>query len=143
MGHLLAARAAEALGDDPEATTEVTAALSLTAPGRLMRPYVDILGRSPAVLLSTLGQHSEPDTVDHLRAVLRACGAFAGSWGGARLSEREQDVLWALSVHASTKAIARHLGVSPETVKHHLKGIFAKLGVHSRDEALRRLAHLH
>ena len=141
-GHLLAARAAEALGDAPVATAEVTAALTLTAPGRLVRPYVDILGHSPAALLRALGQHSSPDSVDHLRGVLRACDAFAVSWGGARLSEREQDVLWALSVHASTKAIARHLGVSPETVKHHLKGIFAKLGVHSRDEALRRLAHL-
>jgi LuxR family transcriptional regulator, maltose regulon positive regulatory protein len=61
-------------------------------------------------------------------------------WG--MLSERERDVLSALSAHPTTKAIAKSLGLSPETVKHHLKGIFAKLGVHSRAEALERLARL-
>jgi DNA-binding CsgD family transcriptional regulator len=38
--------------------------------------------------------------------------------------------------------MAKSLGLSPETVKHHLKSIFSKLGVHSRSEALERLAQL-
>jgi LuxR family maltose regulon positive regulatory protein len=143
-GHLLAARAAEALGDEPGALTEIMSALSLTAPGRLTRPYLDLLGRPPAILLRALGQLSSAATLDHLRAVLRSCDALTplGASGWTALSERERDVLWALSAHASTKAIAKHLGVSPETVKHHLKRIFSKLSVHSRDEALRRVAHL-
>jgi DNA-binding CsgD family transcriptional regulator len=62
--------------------------------------------------------------------------------GWSTLSERERDVLSALSAHSTTKAIAKQLGLSPETVKHHLKRIFTKLGVHSRAEALERLAHL-
>ncbi len=141
--HLLAARAAEALGDAQGALAEITAALVLTAPGRLVRPYADILGLDPALLLRALGRHPALVT-EHLRAVLRACdvGGRSNTSSWTTLSEREQDVLWALSVHTSTKAIARQLGVSPETVKHHLKRIFAKLGVHSRDAALRRVAHL-
>ena len=142
-GHLLAARAAEAVGDEGGALSEIMRALSLTAPGRLVRPYLDVLARPPAILLRALGQLSSAGTVEHLRAVLRSCDALESSASGwTMLSERERDVLWALSAHASTKAIAKHLGVSPETVKHHLKRIFAKLGVHRRDEALRRVAHL-
>ena len=55
--HLLAARAAEALGDAQGALAEITAALVLTAPGRLVRPYADILGLDPALLLRALGRH--------------------------------------------------------------------------------------
>jgi DNA-binding CsgD family transcriptional regulator len=143
-GNLLAARAAEAMGDEPQALAEIMSALPLTAPGRLTRPYLDLLGRPPAILLRALGQTSSPATLEHLRAVLRSCDELAplGTSAWTSLSERERDVLWALSAHSSTKAIAKHLGVSPETVKHHLKRIFTKLGVHSREEALQRVAHL-
>jgi ATP/maltotriose-dependent transcriptional regulator MalT len=143
-GHLLAARIAEALGDEPAALIEIMGALPLTAPGRLTRPYLDLLGGPPSILLRALGQLSSAATLDHLRAILRSCDALTplGASGWTALSERERDVLSALSAHASTKAIAKHLGVSPETVKHHLKRIFTKLGVHSREEALRRVAHL-
>lgn len=79
---------------------------------------------------------------DHLRAILRALQVLRpeGGSGWTSLSERERDVLSALSAHATTKAIAKHLALSPETVKHHLKRIFAKLGVHSREQALKRIA---
>jgi LuxR family maltose regulon positive regulatory protein len=46
------------------------------------------------------------------------------------------------AAHASTKAAARALGLRPETVKHHLKRIYGKLGVHTREEALAQIARL-
>lgn len=52
------------------------------------------------------------------------------------LTRRELDVLAALVVEPSTKLVARRLNLSPETVKHHLKNIFSKLGVRTRDEAV-------
>jgi LuxR family transcriptional regulator, maltose regulon positive regulatory protein len=49
---------------------------------------------------------------------------------------RERDVLRGLVKGQSTKLIARDLVLSPETIKHHLKAIFSKLAVRSRDDAV-------
>ena len=52
------------------------------------------------------------------------------------LTPRELDVLGELAKEHSNKVIAKNLIISPETVKHHLKSIFSKLGVQSREEAI-------
>ena len=52
------------------------------------------------------------------------------------LSPRERSVLEAAGAGLSNKAIARRLGISPNTVKFHLQAAFAKLGVASRAEAV-------
>lgn len=54
------------------------------------------------------------------------------------LSEREMEILRALAHSMSNKRIAQVLGVSPETVKWHLKNVYAKLGVVGRDDAVAR-----
>jgi DNA-binding CsgD family transcriptional regulator len=109
-----------------------------------VRPYMDIWAKATVPLVNIVAEQTSVEDVEHIRHVLRALDTAVPStldgWG--MLSERERDVLSALSAHATTKAIAKSLGLSPETVKHHLKGIFAKLGVHSRAEALERLARL-
>ncbi len=142
LGHLLRARVADALNDRAKVQHHLSAALVRTAGTRCLRLYVDLW---PGSFAHLVGRLSDPDGArlsDHLRTVLRALETVrpedASGWNS--LSERERDVLAALSAHASTKAIARHLSLSPETVKHHLKRIFAKLGAHSRDEALQRVA---
>ena len=52
------------------------------------------------------------------------------------LSERELQVLRALAQSMSNKRIALALGISPETVKWHLRSVYAKLGVVGRDDAV-------
>jgi DNA-binding CsgD family transcriptional regulator len=54
----------------------------------------------------------------------------------APLSPRERTVLELTGAGLSTKAVARELGISPNTVKFHLRASFEKLGVTSRAEAV-------
>jgi len=53
-----------------------------------------------------------------------------------RLTGREQQVLHALARGDSTRAVARSLDMSRATARTHVQNILAKLGVHSRLEAV-------
>jgi DNA-binding CsgD family transcriptional regulator len=59
---------------------------------------------------------------------------------GYGLTPRETAVMRALLTGAGTREVSRTLDVSEWTVQDHLKSVFAKLDVHSRREALSRLA---
>lgn len=54
------------------------------------------------------------------------------------LSSRERNVLDLIAEGQSNKEIARALGIAPETVKSHVKNIFAKLAVEKRAHAVAR-----
>lgn len=58
------------------------------------------------------------------------------------LSPREQQVLWSIAGGKRASEIAALLGISPFTVRNHLKAIFRKLGVHSQLELLSRVRFL-
>ncbi|MHB1065401.1 MAG: response regulator transcription factor, partial [Georgenia sp.] len=55
---------------------------------------------------------------------------------GEPLSPREREVLDALVRHTGAVSIAAELGLSVNTVKTHLRSVYRKLGVSSREEAL-------
>jgi ATP/maltotriose-dependent transcriptional regulator MalT len=54
------------------------------------------------------------------------------------LSAREGDILKLIGEGLSNKEIARNLAITPETVKSHVKNIFAKLNVEKRAQAVSR-----
>jgi DNA-binding NarL/FixJ family response regulator len=53
------------------------------------------------------------------------------------LTDREREVLRATAGGLGTSDIAVALGISPATVQTHVKNVLAKLGVHSKVEAMR------
>ena len=63
-------------------------------------------------------------------------------WDGAgsTLTPRERQVVESLSEGSSSAAIGTLLGISENTVKFHLKGIFRKLHAKNRTQVLTRLA---
>jgi LuxR family maltose regulon positive regulatory protein len=60
----------------------------------------------------------------------------------ALLSNREGEVLKLITAGHSNKEIARTLAITPETVKSHVKHIFAKLEVKTRTQAVSRAQSL-
>ena len=61
---------------------------------------------------------------------------------GEALTAREREVLTLLVAGATTKAAARALDVSPNTIKTHTRHLFEKLGVRTRSEAAARAREL-
>ena len=52
------------------------------------------------------------------------------------LSKREKEILQKVAYGATTKEVAKELGISPHTVKTHLERIFEKLGANDRAQAV-------
>ena len=82
----------------------------------------------------------EPEEADVVvdEAAIRA-GArldFGAQNGGRSLTRRELSVLRLVAHGLGNKEIASELGISTHTVKYHLASLLAKLGVHSRTEAV-------
>jgi LuxR family maltose regulon positive regulatory protein len=111
--------------------------LSATAESGALRVFMDMNTDSIALLRALSRKKSEPHKawIDAILAAIDAGGAYQGS-GVNDVSPRERDVLRGLAQGQSTKVIARELDISHETVRHHLKRVYAKLDVHNRDEAV-------
>lgn len=114
----------------------------------LLRTLVDAGTGTRAVLRALAAQEPlDPVLAFYVERLLRAraaapqagAGAAAAAPAAQPLTEREHEVLALLAQAMPNKRIALVLGVSPETVKYHLKNIYGKLGVLTRDQAVARL----
>jgi DNA-binding NarL/FixJ family response regulator len=92
------------------------------------------------------------ELVARVRRSLKRCGgvgprANGNGNGHARqpaevcLSRREQEILQLLAEGRTQKEIAAALVISPKTVGTHIQHVLAKLGVHSRAQAVARAYH--
>lgn len=54
------------------------------------------------------------------------------------LTPRQQQILACLVAGASTSQMAEKLGLAPETIRNHVRGLLRSMGVHSRVEAVAR-----
>jgi len=100
-------------------------ALALAAPRGYVRTFVD-LGPAMRKLLEEAGG-DDP---------------HAARGGTPELGARELAILRLLAAGRPNKGIAQDLGLSPNTVKWYLKGLFEKLGVTGRAQAVARAKDL-
>lgn len=58
------------------------------------------------------------------------------------LTEREEQILEMVAGDHTYQQIAFTLGVSPNTVKNHMRNIYRKTGAHSKNEAITVWKHM-
>ena len=75
---------------------------------------------------------------DKARLVAEPVDAHDDWPGVGTLTPREIEVLEALALGLSNRAVASRLGLSENTVKFHVASIYGKLGVSTRTQAVRR-----
>jgi LuxR family maltose regulon positive regulatory protein len=134
---LLLARAALESGDD--AGGHVMLTVGLAAPERLVRVFLDegpAVARLARAAAESLGTESGTDLAVALGSPPRSRGAPRQP--AAILTEHELSVLRFLPSHLTYAEIARECFISVNTVKTHLKRIYAKLGGSSRAETVER-----
>ncbi len=124
----------------------LAAALGRALPAGLVQPIRDggpevtgVLGR----LLARAEGRTWPDglapvAADQVAALVAAAGAPAQRTGCAELNGRELAIVRMLDLGRSNQQIAGSLAVTVNTVKWHLKNIYAKLGAANRAEAVSR-----
>jgi LuxR family maltose regulon positive regulatory protein len=146
---LLEARARDALGDQAAAGRVLERALDITESNGIVLPF--LLDPAPALL----ERHRRYRTAHP--ALISQILNLPGGYGGAGspvgsgvlggivpprvtepLSESETRVLRYLPTHLTAPEIANELYLSVNTVSTHTRHLYAKLGVHSRHEAVDR-----
>ncbi|BAD58132.1 helix-turn-helix transcriptional regulator [Nocardia farcinica] len=129
---LLYATSSDRLGRTRTSAEALELALQQAVPDHLVRPFLDVPGAVP-LLASHAGSFGHLDRfADEIRHHL----AVRRHLTGHSLTGTELRVLKHLPTGRTTSQIAADLGVSVNTVKTHLRGIYGKLGIASRADAL-------
>jgi LuxR family maltose regulon positive regulatory protein len=162
-GSVLKARALQALalhaaGQAAPARAALRDALEQAAPEGFVRSFVD-LGEPMASLLAQSGERGARNSQlsGYVRRLLEAFAATAHPQHSQAdalrsplsdprlvepLSARETEVLRLIARGDSNQEIAEALVVALSTVKKHINGVYGKLGVRSRTQALARAREL-
>jgi LuxR family maltose regulon positive regulatory protein len=144
-----------AIGETEEADMLFFRALKAGAAGGLYQTFLEG-GAGLIVLLKRAYRRAEAARAPG-REILPFLGSLLSAWDarkrtgqsyhpssrlGETLSKRERDIVTMIGQGFSNKLIARTLQISPETVKSHVKRIFAKLSVSTRSAAVCRAGSL-
>ncbi|EME54229.1 LuxR C-terminal-related transcriptional regulator [Amycolatopsis decaplanina] len=132
-GWLLEAVLADQAGEQNQAHNAVGHALELAAPQQALRPFHDAGQHIRELLVRGTGRFGR--TEEFASAVLQALPAGSAAPVDP-LTSRELELLTELPSMRTTEQIADSLFVSVNTVKTHLRGIYRKLGVNHRRDAV-------
>ncbi|MFC8043319.1 LuxR C-terminal-related transcriptional regulator [Nocardia sp. NPDC057353] len=135
---LLLAAAHRATGAPAGARECLATAVRLAEPEHLIRPFLEVPG-AIRMLDEAAGCFGHRDT---FVAALRRHPAAGRGRAAHGLTETEMQVLARLPSGRTAGEIAVDLGISVNTVKTHLRGIYTKLQAHSRTAALDRARSL-
>jgi len=143
---VMTALARDRSGDRAGAMSDLIEALSMAAPEQIARPFLRFRQLNPllrVIVQASSDQYLDMMTIGFARDILSKnapSNSMEGDFEGKQLlSAREQEVLEELAGGRSNKEIARSLGMTENTVKFHLKHIFAKLSVQTRTQAIARM----
>jgi DNA-binding CsgD family transcriptional regulator len=139
MVYALEAVARDRLGDQAATESALEHALDLAEPDGVLTPFL------PSPVPALLERHA-PHHTAHASLIAEIRSLLAGTRLVTRppvpgppaepLSGSEIRVLRYLPTNLTTPEIARELSVSPNTVRTHIKSLYAKLGTHSRAVAV-------
>ncbi len=146
---VLKAMAHQIQGEMEQAITALERALTLAEPEGYVRTFIDEGSSMGKLLRQATARGIALGYVGKLLTALekgtkgkRHLGkAFPASMVEP-LSKRELEVLRLLKTHLSSTDIADELTISVNTVRTHIKSIYSKLNVHSRQDAVQRAQEL-
>ncbi|MFG2869384.1 LuxR C-terminal-related transcriptional regulator [Streptomyces sp. NPDC048338] len=130
----------EAVRQHADCGNDFERARTLLAYGKwLRRRRRPVEARAPlSDALVTFERASAGVWADQARAELRATGGAVGGTGAVgaagELTPQQQRIAGLVADGATNREIADRLSLSPRTVDHHLRNVFARLGVRSRVE---------
>ena len=144
---LLQAQATDALGDHAAAGAVLEQALAITESDGILLPF--LLDPAPALLeRHRRNGTAHPALIAQILGLPEGPGRPRVSRGGlggivpprvtAQLTDSETRVLRYLPTHLTAPEIASELFLSANTVNTHTRRLYAKLGVHSRHQAVDR-----
>jgi DNA-binding CsgD family transcriptional regulator len=144
MAYLLEAIARDKVGDQAAAGAAIERALDIAEPDGVVMPF--LMYPAPGLL----ERHTRRPTA-HASMLAEIRNLLSGTPPSPpaqprplleALSESEIRVLRYMPTNLRVPEIARELYVSPNTVKTHTRHLYAKLGPHSRTEAIERARDL-
>ena len=124
-------------GNADAARAQLVEYLSFLPRTDFARPMVRERSTSQVLLHRLLKADIEPNVRESAEYLLDQLAAGAGP-ATPQFSMRERDILESLARGRRDKEIARHLGLSVDGVRYHLKNIYRKTGASGRAEAVRQ-----
>lgn len=145
---ILRARTLHAMGDKESSLAALRRALDLARPQDLMRVFLTEGEDVIDLLQAVRSEGDSPERNNYIDRMLQKIGLSAFVRPSPTqdllepLSPRELEVLRLLPTELTAKELANELVISVNTVRSHMKSIYAKLGVHSRRQAVIRASEL-
>jgi LuxR family maltose regulon positive regulatory protein len=138
---LLEAIARDAVRDPGAARIALERALDLAAPDGVLLPF--LLHPAPRLLERHARHSAHAALIAEIQRLLAARNPAAAPPAGLQpplesLRASELRVLRYLPTHLTAPEIARELSVSHNTLRTHMRNLYAKLGTHSRSETVSR-----